>query len=123
MTETPDSFGQYDLLEQLSSSTTGVIWKARHRMMGRVVALKILARRAAGSVDFSERYLRTTKILSQLNHSNLVAASEAGREGDAFYLVMEYVDGQNLTAILNARGPLPVADAVRCLVQAAQGLA
>jgi serine/threonine protein kinase len=123
MPETPQSFGQYDLLEQLSKSTTGVIWKARHRMMGRVVALKVLARHAAGSVDFSERYLRTTKILSQLSHPNLVMASEAGREGDSFYLVMEYVDGQNLTVVLNARGPLPVADAVRCIFQAAQGLA
>jgi serine/threonine-protein kinase len=123
MPETPASFGQYELLEQLSSSTTGVIWKARHCVMGRVVALKILSRQAAGSVDFSERYMRTAKILSQLNHPNLVAVSEAGREGKAFYLVMEFVDGQNLTAMLKARGPLPVEEAVSHIVQAAQGLA
>jgi serine/threonine protein kinase len=123
MRENLQSFGQYDLLGILSNSPTGAIWKARHRVMGRVVALKVLTSQAAATVDFCERFLRKTKILSQLSHPNLVAAYEAGREGDTYYLVMEYVDGQNMTAMLKARGPLPIEEAVRYLLQAAQGLA
>jgi hypothetical protein len=123
VTGTPHSFGQYDLLEQLGNSPTGAIWKARHRVTGRIVALKLLSRQAAASADFVERFHRKTKILAELNHPNVIAAHQAGQEGQTFFLVMEYVDGQNLTAVVKDRGPLPVDEAVGYLRQAAEGLA
>ena len=59
MRENLQSFGQYDLLGILSNSPTGAIWKARHRVMGRVVALKVLTSQAAATVDFRLRPMTT----------------------------------------------------------------
>jgi hypothetical protein len=69
-----------------------------------------------------QRFHRAVKILSQLEHRNLVRALEADQKGDAHYLVMEYFDGQDLRRMLQAKGPFGVAEAVRYTVQAAEGL-
>ena len=63
------------------------------------------------------------KVLSQLEHPNIVRAYEAGQAGDTQYLVMEYLDGQDLRALVKQRGPLEVRDAVAYCLQAAKGLA
>jgi serine/threonine protein kinase len=115
-------FGEYLLLDQLGSSRTGPVFKARHRTMGRVVAIKILSQEAAMSPEALERFHRKVKILAQLSHPNLVAAYDAGERDGIYYLVMEHVDGQNLIALLKQCGPPPVRFAVNYVVQAAAGL-
>ena len=114
---------QYELLEKLSTSRTGSIFKARHRAMGRLVAIKFLAAETAAAAQMAERFQRAVKILSQLEHPNLVRAYEAGQQGNTRYLVMEYLDGQDLRALVKQRGPLAVRDAVAYCLQAAKGLA
>ena len=113
---------QYLFLEQLSSSRTGLVFKAQHRLMDRTVAVKFLAPHAAGSTTLVQRFHRAVKILAQLEHRNLVRALEANQKGDAHYLVMEYFDGQDLRRVLQEKGPFSVAEAVRYTVQAAEGL-
>ena len=113
---------QFLLLEQLSASRTGLVYKGRHRIMGRTVAVKFLAAEAAASETLTTRFHRTVRILSRLEHRNLVRAFEAGHEGNSHYLVMEYVEGQDLRTILKQRGPLPVEEAVGYVAQAAAGL-
>ena len=90
--------------------------------MGRVVAIKILSQEAAMSPERLERFHRKVKILAQLSHPNLVAAYEAGERDGIYYLAMEYVDGQNLMALLREHGPPPVPFAVGYIAQAAAGL-
>ena len=111
------------LLDPLNQSRTGVIYKARHRSMGRTVALKVLSRQASASPQFVERFERKIKILARLDHPNLVSAYEAGQRQGTYYLVMQYVDGQDLQATLTKSGPLPVESAMGYVLQAAQGLA
>lgn len=118
----PAAFEQYELLDQLSASRTGQVFKARHQTMGRVVALKVLSREAVASEQLVERFVRKVKILARMSHPNLVAAFEAGRRAGTYYLAMEYVDGQDLREILKQRGPLPVDEAVTYTIQAAAGL-
>jgi serine/threonine-protein kinase len=122
MAEIPASLGQYVLLESLSESRTGTIHKAKHRTMGRVVAVKILSTQASRAPDFVKRFERKMKILAGLNHPNLAAAYEGGQHEGTYYLVMEYVDGQNLAALVKSRGPLPVEAAVEYGLQAAAAL-
>ena len=117
------NFGPYMLVEPLNESRTGVIYKAKHRSMGRIVALKVLSRQATSSPQFVERFERKMKILGRLSHANLVSAHEAGQRQGTYYLVMEYVDGQNLQSLLKTSGPLPVATAADYILQAARGLA
>jgi serine/threonine protein kinase len=114
---------QYVLLEQLSSSRTGLVYKARHRLMGRMVAVKFLSPEAAASESLTARFQRAIKILSRLEHKNLLCAHEASQQNGMLYLVMEYVDGQDLRSMVKQQGPLPVATAVDYARQAATGLA
>ena len=113
---------QYELLERLSTSRTGQVYKARHRLMGRIVAVKILSREAAASEILTERFHRTVKILSRMDHPNLVRVFEAGQQADVQYLAMEYVDGKDLRALVKEQGPLPLEQAVGYVLQAAAGL-
>jgi serine/threonine protein kinase len=114
---------QYVLLELLNDSRRGAIYKAKHRLMGRTVAIKFLSDQAAASRQFTERFHRATKILALLEHPNLVRAHEAAQQGTTNYLVMEYIDGDNLQYLTKADGPLPVAKAIDYALQAASGLA
>jgi hypothetical protein len=98
------------------------VFKAEHRMMGRTAAIKFLAPAAAASEQLTARFERTVRILSRLEHPNLVRAYEAGQQGKTHYLVMEYVEGQDLRTIVRERGPLGVDEAVGYVVQAAKGL-
>jgi serine/threonine protein kinase len=115
-------FGEYLLLDQLGSGATGPVFKAKHRTMGRVVALKVLSPEALRSRERVERFRRKVKILAQLQHPNLVAAYDAGERDGTHYLVMQYVDGWDLAALVKEHGPLPVGHAVNYVVQAAAGL-
>ena len=114
---------QYVLLEPLSTSRTGLIYKAQHRLMGRVVAIKFLSQEAAASAMLTARFQRAIQILSRLQHPNLVSVYEAGRQGDIHYVVMEYVDGKDLRTMVKEQGPPPVEYSVRYVIQAATGLA
>jgi serine/threonine protein kinase len=115
-------FGEYLLLDRLGGSASGGVYKAKHRTMGRVVALKILSPEALNSPEALARFRRKVRILAQLSHPNLVTAYDAGRRAGTHYLIMEYVDGKDLRSLVKENGPLPVGDAVRYAAQAAAGL-
>jgi serine/threonine-protein kinase len=115
--------GNYSILSPLGTGGMGTVYKARHRRMNRVVAIKILSRDNSGQSDRPERFQREVETIAQLNHPNIVAAHDAGEADDCLYLVMEYVDGRDLGSEVALKGPLPVADAVDCVIQAARGLA
>lgn len=114
---------QYVLLELLNDSRRGAIYKAKHRTMGRTVAIKFLSDEAARSRQFTERFRRATKILALLEHQNLVRAHEAGEQGTTHYLIMEYIDGENLNDLSKSEGTLPIPKAIDYALQAAEGLA
>lgn len=115
-------FGEYLLLDQLDKSATGQVFKAKHRMLGRVVALKILSAEAMRSRERVERFRRKVRILARLDHPNLVTAYDAGEREGTHYLIMEYVDGWDLTTLLRQYGPLPVGHALNYVMQAGAGL-
>lgn len=116
------AFGEYILLDQLDTSATGQVFKAKHRMLGRVVALKILSAEAMRSRERVERFCRKVRILARLDHPNLVTAYDAGERQGTHYLIMEYVDGWDLTTLIRQYGPLPVGHALNYVMQAAAGL-
>jgi len=113
---------EYLLLDQLGRSRTGPVFKARHRTMGRIVAIKLLSLEAMTQPDQLERFRRKIQILGQLNHPNLVTAYDAGQREGIYYLVMEYIDGQDLRALLHQYGPFPLDRAINYVAQAAAGL-
>jgi serine/threonine-protein kinase len=116
-------FGSYLVLDRLGAGGMGTVYKACHGRMKRIVALKVLAREAAGQGTFAHRFQREVETIAQLSHPNIVMAFDAGEAAAGLFLVMEFVNGRDLDSEVQEHGPLSVADAVSCLLQAAHGLA
>ncbi|HWC89555.1 MAG TPA: protein kinase, partial [Pirellulales bacterium] len=114
--------GNYLVLDKLGAGGMGQVFRARHRRMDRVVALKVLPKKLLNSPDAIARFQREVKAAARLTHPNIVTAHDADEVGGMHYLVMEYVEGQDLAAIVKAHGPMSVSQAVDCVVQAARGL-
>jgi len=115
-------FGEYVVLGKLGQGGMGVVLKAQHRRMKRVVAVKMIAGAALKSPDAVRRFYREVEAAAKLEHPNIVTAYDAADHEGVHYLAMQFVDGKDLGAILKEKGPLPVVQAVECIVQAARGL-
>lgn len=115
-------FGEYRVLDKLGQGGMGVVFKAEHRRMKRVVAVKMISAAAMESPDAVKRFYREVEVAAKLNHPNIVQAYDASEYEGIHYLVMEYVEGKDLGALVKERGPLPLVQAVECIVQAARGL-
>ncbi len=114
--------GQYRILEQLGQGGMGRVFKAMHRTMNRVVALKLLAPHLVQTPKARQLFQDEVRAAARLNHANIVTAYDADHKGDRYYLVMEYVDGPNLDQLVRQKGPLPVDLACEIVRQAAIGL-
>jgi serine/threonine protein kinase len=96
-------FPQLEIIELLGHGGMGVVYKARQPHLDRFVALKILSPDLSRDPAFAERFNREARALARLNHPNIVAVYESGKAGDFYYLVMEYVDGLNLSQMTAAK--------------------
>lgn len=114
--------GGYTILDKLGQGGMGMVFKAEHRTMKRIVALKVLPPAATKSPDNVKRFHREVQAAARMTHPNIVAAFDAGEANKVHFLVMEFVDGSDLSQIVKKQGPLPVDKAVQCIVQAARGL-
>jgi serine/threonine protein kinase/DNA-binding NarL/FixJ family response regulator len=114
--------GNYQVLDRLGAGGMGTVYKARHRRMKRVVAIKVLRRSAGQPESFLQRFQREVEAVARLSHPNIVLAHDADEAEVGHFLVMEFVNGRDLTAEVEGRGPLPVAEAVDAAVQAARAL-
>jgi serine/threonine protein kinase len=115
--------GNYEVLARLGAGGMGTVFKARHRRMKRIVALKVLSPEVARQGSFVQRFQREVETIAQLSHSNIVMAFDADEDKAGHFLVMEFVNGRDLASDVQENGPLSVADAVICLHQASLGLA
>ncbi len=114
--------GEYVILSPLGRGGMGAVYKARHRRMDRLVALKVLPSSAAHDPHAASRFSREIRAVSRLSHPNIVAAHDAGEDSGVAYLVMECIDGTDLSSCVRTHGPLSVAHAVESVAQAAEGL-
>ncbi|MCH5376191.1 MAG: serine/threonine protein kinase, partial [Planctomycetes bacterium] len=115
-------FGEYEILGRIGNGGMSQVYKARHRTMNRIVALKVLPPKATISQEAVQRFHREARAAAKLDHPNIVTAYDAGGRDGIHYLVMEYIEGQDLGSFVKEHGPLPVDLAVSCIVQAAIGL-
>jgi serine/threonine-protein kinase len=113
--------GDYVVLERLGEGSTSRVYKARHRPSGRVVALKVL-RGGLAAPETIGRLRQERRHGTRLEHPNILKTFGAGRADDAYFLVMEYVEGKDLGRLVREQGPLPVGRACDYARQAALGL-
>ena len=113
----------FEVLEFIGQGGMGAVYKARHLSLDRLVAIKILPGSRANNPQLAERFVRETKALARLNHPRIVSAYHADAAGEQAYLVMEYVDGENLADMIRDDGPVDPQQACDWIRQAAEALA
>ncbi len=114
--------GNYIILGKLGQGGMGVVFKARHRRLGRVGALKILPPSFARDHVAVMRFRREIEAAGRVKHPNVVAAVDADEDRGVHFLVMDYVEGRDLDGVVRAEGPLQASLALDYLIQAARGL-
>src|SRR6476660_6160754 len=112
----------YVLLEKIGQGGMGQVFKAEHRRLHRIVAVKVLPTSLMQNPATIARFQREVQAAARINHSNIVTAFDAGQDGGVHFLVMEYVEGSDLSAMVKRNGPFPVGQAVDFILQAARGL-
>jgi serine/threonine protein kinase len=118
----PRTIGQYELLEEIAAGGMSSVHRARHQETGKVVAVKILPPEFAANEVMLQRLRQEFQAQSTVRHPHLVRALDFGWEGQSAYLVMEYVEGEDLRQRIERDGPLPEAEAVRIIGQVVEAL-
>lgn len=113
---------RYKVGKRLGAGGMGVVYLAEHRLMDRVVAIKIIHRNLIRHPRALQRFRQEVKAAARLSHPNIVTAHDADEAGDVHFLVMEYVDGVSLDRLVAQSGPLEVSAACHYIRQAAKGL-
>ena len=116
-----DVLEDYEIIERIGGNM-GLVFKARHRLLDRIVALKLLPADAITDSARLARFRRELKIMGQLEHTNLVTAVDARIVGRWHMVAMEFIDGTDLERLVETRGALPVADACEAARQTALAL-
>lgn len=112
---------RYKILDQIGKGQMGGVYKAVHSL-GQTVALKILPASRAKDPRVLGRFQREARLLTQLDHPNVVRAYQVGEAGGRHFIVMEFLEGETLDEVLARRRKLPVGEAVRLIRQAFDGL-
>ena len=115
------SMGNYLVLSRLGEGGMGTVYKALHRRMQRVVAIKVI-RKDVATKDFITRFRREIHLLARLNHPNMVIAYDSDQCLLGEYLVMEYVEGVDLAEVLKRSGSLSISESISAVRQAALAL-
>ena len=115
------NLGPYIIEDWIGQGGMGQVFKARHNLMDREVAVKVLpvSKSTPQAIECFNREIRTQ---AQLDHPNLVRAYDAGHDGNVFFLVTEYVPGTDLRQLVRRQGPLSDFQAANVFIQAARGL-
>jgi putative intracellular protease/amidase len=113
---------RYRIVKLLGAGGMGVVYQAEHRLMDRLVALKVISPALVSNPNAVQRFRQEVKAAARLSHPHIVAAYDADQAGDLHFLVMEYVDGISLARLVEQQGPLAVGQACHYVRQTALGL-
>ncbi len=112
---------RYRLVRRLGSGGMAVVYLARHVMIDRLSAIKILRQDLGMNPAHRERFLREARAVNRINHPNIVEITDFGEDGALVFLVMEYVEGESLLAAIE-RGPMDCKRALGVALQIASAL-
>jgi hypothetical protein len=113
--------GPYEIVAPLGAGGMGEVYRARDTRLDRTVAIKVLPSSVSSDPELRQRFEREARAVSSLNHPHICALFDIGREGDADFMVLEYLEGETLAARLQ-RGPLPLDVALRYAAEVADAL-
>lgn len=113
---------RYELLEIIGEGGMAKVYKARCKILDRIVAVKILKDEFSKDKSFVVRFKTEALSAARINHPNIVNIYDVGQENDIHYIVMEYVDGETLKEIIKSEAPLPVDKAVDIAIMICDGI-
>src|SRR5437762_5399397 len=100
-------FPQLEILGLIGQGGMGAVYKARHRQLDRLVALKVLPAEVSRDPAFAERFAREARALARLNHPNIVAVYDFGQADGFYYFLMEFIEGATLRHLIAGGGLAP----------------
>ena len=118
----PRTLGDYEILEEVSRGAMGVIYKARHTKLRRIVALKVMIAGEYASAEQVARFEKEARAAARLRHANIVPIYEIGAEGGNRFFTMDFVDGTPLDVLI-ARGELTPRDSLKIAASVGDALA
>ena len=113
---------RYELVAQQGSGGMSVIYRALDRMLGRMVAIKILRPNLTKDPAFLEKFQQEARSVARMSHPNIVTVHDVGNDGATHYIVMEMIDGNDLKKLIKTRGALPFDKAIDYAIQMCAGL-
>jgi serine/threonine protein kinase len=120
---TLDRISHYRILDRIGVGGMGTVYRAQDERSGRIVAVKVLHPHLASDPQYIRRFRREARIARSLDSPHVVQVLDYGQEGPNNYLVMEYVSGGDLAALIKRTGPLPIASVVSIARQVTLALA
>jgi len=120
MAETPELIGKYRITQLIAHGGMGSVYKAVHPTLNRNVILKKLTIR--GKPQFIERFKREARIMMDFKHDNIVTVYDHFKEGNSYYIVLEYVDGFSLEELIRRERALPSALAMSIFLEVSKAL-
>jgi eukaryotic-like serine/threonine-protein kinase len=123
-TQTLTQLGRYEILAELGQGSMGVVYKARDPALDRVVAIKTINLNLPKDelAEYEARFYQEARAAGGLNHPNIVTIYDIGKSDRVAYMAMEFLEGEELRAILTAGQPLPIIQALDVALQVAEGL-
>lgn len=116
--------GRYELLERIGSGGMSVVYKAKDRSLGRIVAVKLMHESYTNDSGFLKRFQQEAHAAANLAHPNIVTVHDIGQDGYKHYIVMEFVEGQTLKQIIqkNGKNPMSISRALDLIIQVCNGI-
>lgn len=109
--------GRYEVQSTIGGGGMAVVYRALDTLLDRVVAVKMLRSEFSEDDEFVARFRQEAQSAARLSHPNIVNVYDVGVDGNDYYIVMEYVDGQTLKDVIVERGPLPVEEVIKISLQ------
>jgi eukaryotic-like serine/threonine-protein kinase len=118
----PARFGRYELLERIGQGTLGVLYRARDTVLGREVAVKVMAAGFLGDEGAHARFFHEARAAARLQHVNIVTVFEFGEQQETPFIVMEFLRGFSLAERLRQHPAMPLREKVDVAIQLCAGL-
>lgn len=113
---------RYEILQLLGRGGMGAVYKARDKELDRFVALKLIRSELARNPEILRRFKQELILARQITHKNVIRIFDLGQAGGVKFITMDFVEGQDLKALLQERGKLPAEEAARIMLQLCRAL-
>lgn len=117
--------GKCHILEKIGSGNRGIVYKAKHSLLDKTVAIKFLQPeilQGQGQKESIENFLQEARACAKLEHTNIITVYDVGEESGAYYIIMQYIEGRTLQKMIDLHGKLSFEWALRMLKDVAKGL-